>query len=91
MCNSIWNSFENEFSRRLKYMSIEEIARVIKLYAHSNRSNPSFFRAIENELFERELDCVNYKYIGVILEGFSHSNLGTATLYNSIANTIKIA
>ncbi|EGR31601.1 hypothetical protein IMG5_106540 [Ichthyophthirius multifiliis] len=72
-------------------MSIEEIARTVKLYAHSNRSNPDFFRLIENELFERELDVVNYRVVGTLLEGFSHSNLGSATLYNSLANTIKIA
>lgn len=64
MCNSIWNTVESEFTRRLKHMSIEEIARTVKLYAHANRSNPTFFREIENELFERDMEYVNYKSIG---------------------------
>lgn len=91
LCNSIWQSTESEFSRRLKHMSIEEIARTAKLYAHANRSNPSFFREIENEIFERDMEYVNYKTIGVLLEAFSHANLGSTTLYANLAKTIKVA
>lgn len=72
-------------------MSIEEIARMTKLYAHANRSNPTFFREIENELFERDMEYVPYRSIGMILEGFSHANLGSATLYGNLARTIKVA
>ena len=72
-------------------MSLEEIARVVKLYAYSNRSNPTFFREIETALFERDMDYINYRSIGTILEGFSYSNLGSATLYNMLAKTIKVA
>ncbi|EAR90623.2 hypothetical protein TTHERM_00123730 (macronuclear) [Tetrahymena thermophila SB210] len=91
MCNSIWNTVESEFTRRLKFMSIDEIARTVRLYAHANRSNPQFFREIENELFERDMEYVNYRSVGMILEGFSHANLGTTTLYANLARTIKVA
>jgi hypothetical protein len=72
-------------------MSIDEIARTVKLYSHANKSNVSFFRDIENELFERDMEYVDYRCIGVILEGFSHANLGSTTLYSNLARTIKVA
>lgn len=72
-------------------MSIDEIARTVRLYAHANKSNPEFFRDIENEIFERDLEYIPYKSIGMILEGFSHANLGSATLYSNMARTIKVA
>lgn len=72
-------------------MSIDEIARTARLYAQANRSNAVFFREIENEIFERDMDYVNYTTIGVLLEAFSHANLGSTTLYGNLAKTIKVA
>ena len=49
-------TLETEFRRRLKYMTVPEICRVVWVYAYANRADPSFFRDIEMELDDRELE-----------------------------------
>lgn len=88
--NKIWSTFRSEFSRRIKNLSLSELAQLLYTYAYANRSNPDFFREIECELLERDLKYIPFHSIEKILEGFSYSNLGSATLYQKIARSIKL-
>ena len=71
-------------------MSVEEIADVLSVYAYVNRHNPQFFRDIETELLDRELELVPVHLVGKILKAYSYTNLGSAIIYQKISKTIKI-
>lgn len=71
-------------------MTVEEIADLLYVYAYSNRHNPQFFRDIETEILERDLELVPIHCVGKILQAYSYSNLGSAIVYQKIGKTIKI-
>lgn len=90
--DEIWDPLENEFSRRLHTLSLDEIADVLVKFAYINRHNRAFFHQIENELHDREdMDVININLIEKFLYGFSYSNHGSSLIFHKIAKTIKIA
>ena len=89
-CTSIYETFQSELAKRIKGMTVDEIANVLHLYAYANRSDNRFFREIETELLSRELEFVPVHLVGKILKAFSYSNLGSSMVYAKISKTIKL-
>ena len=55
-------------------MSIDDLAKIVKLYAFENRGDPEFFHAIEQDLLDRDLEYVPVQILGTLLKGFSYCN-----------------
>lgn len=81
---------KNYFTIKMDNLNTQQIADLLYNYAHQNRYDQSFFKSLENELFKQEEDFIELQYIEKILYGFSFSDLGSSTIYNKIAQTIKI-
>lgn len=58
---NLWISLENEAGKRLKNMSFEEIVAFLCYYSFANRRNREFFRAVENELYDRDWNYVHIR------------------------------
>lgn len=81
------------FRWRMGELTLGQIATIVQTYAQSRRFDQSFFREVENEVYERVQDgqLLSVPDAEKILRAYQHSQFGSAVLYGCLTRVFKVA
>lgn len=85
----VYRKVVGRLERHVEILPIEDLVDLVYTMAKVNKKEPAFMKAVEDKIIEEGLP-LQYPLLRKAFFAYTHLNVGTTTLYSSMARTVKI-